>query len=71
MSSIPIKNPQEQQVPEADHHGFPSGYFLIRSSATGRLLDVAQDRVVDGSPLLLWPEKETLLVEGSILWALL
>jgi hypothetical protein len=63
--SIPIKDVRGQPAPEVDHHGFPPGYFLIRSSATGRLLDVALDKVADGSPLLLWPEKETSLVEGN------
>jgi len=44
-------------------HGFPPGYFSIRSVATGRLLDVTQDEVEDGTEVILWPEKETSLVE--------
>jgi hypothetical protein len=50
-------------VPTVDLHGFPPGYFLLRSLATGRLLDVAQDKATDGTPLVLWPEKDTSLVQ--------
>jgi hypothetical protein len=46
-------------------NGFPPGYFVIRSVATNRLLDVTQDDVEDGTEILLWPEKETSLVESS------
>ncbi|KAF9446122.1 hypothetical protein P691DRAFT_804705 [Macrolepiota fuliginosa MF-IS2] len=47
-----------------DTHGFPPGYFVIRSVATNRLLDVKSDYVEDGTEVLLWPEKETSLVES-------
>lgn len=46
-------------------YGFPPGYFIIRSVATERLLDVDQDQVEDGSDLVLWPEKEYSLVEST------
>lgn len=45
-------------------YGFPAGYFIIRNVATGRLLDVESDLIEDGTPLILWPETETSLVEG-------
>ncbi|KXN88944.1 hypothetical protein AN958_06815 [Leucoagaricus sp. SymC.cos] len=45
-------------------NGFPPGYFVIRSVATNRSLDVKGDAVEDGTEVLLWPEKETSLVEG-------
>jgi len=44
--------------------GFPSGYFIIRSVATHRLLDVEGDEIEDGTEIALWPEKESSLVEG-------
>lgn len=40
---------------------------MIRSVATGRLLDVEFDSVEDGSGVILWPEKESSLVEGKLL----
>lgn len=49
------------------NYGFPPGYFVIRSVATERLLDVEQDNVGDGAEIILWPEKETSLVEGESL----
>ena len=45
--------------------GFPSGYFVIRSLATGRVLDIELDDVSDGAEAILWPEKETSIVEGE------
>ncbi|KAG9314169.1 hypothetical protein JVU11DRAFT_4955 [Chiua virens] len=45
-------------------YGFPSGYFIIRSVATNRLWDVNSDEVEDGTPTILWPEKEQSLVES-------
>ncbi|KAH0838130.1 hypothetical protein J3R83DRAFT_6380 [Lanmaoa asiatica] len=44
--------------------GFPPGYFVIRSVATGRLWDVSSDEVEDGTSVILWPEKEQSLVES-------
>ncbi|KII94049.1 hypothetical protein PLICRDRAFT_132413 [Plicaturopsis crispa FD-325 SS-3] len=45
-------------------HGFPSGYFVIRSVATDRLWDVGADQIEDGTEIILWPEKDNSLVEG-------
>jgi WD repeat-containing protein 23 len=45
--------------------GFPPGYFIIRSVATGRFLDVTEDEIEDGTEIILWPEKETSLVESA------
>lgn len=45
--------------------GFPPGYFVIRSLATGRLWDVSGDAVEDGAEVVLWPEKEHSLVESE------
>ncbi|KLO05287.1 hypothetical protein SCHPADRAFT_839583 [Schizopora paradoxa] len=47
-----------------DNFGFPLGYFVIRSLATGRVLDVASDSQKDGGEVILWPAKESSLVEG-------
>jgi hypothetical protein len=55
----------ESTQPPVDLHGFPPGYFLIRSAASGRLLDVCLDKSNDGTPLILWPEKESSLVESE------
>lgn len=46
------------------NYGFPSGYFVIRSVATGRVFDIELDDVNDGAEVILWPEKENSLVEG-------
>ncbi|KAH7881067.1 uncharacterized protein C8R40DRAFT_1076381 [Lentinula edodes] len=53
-----------QPSPESRSNGFPPGYFIIRSLATGRLLDVAGDYAEDGTEIILWPEKESSLVES-------
>ena len=45
--------------------GFPPGYFIIRSVATGRLLDVAHNELSDGAEVISWPEMESSLVEGE------
>lgn len=45
--------------------GFPPGYFIIRSLAAGRVLDVENGSIDDGAEVILWPEKETLLVDGK------
>jgi hypothetical protein len=52
-----------EHVPEL--RGFPPGYFLIRSLATGRLLSVARSSAADGAPLVLWPTLESSLVESA------
>ena len=46
-------------------YGYPAGYFVIKNLANDRLLDVESDMVEDGTPLILWPETETSLVEGE------
>jgi hypothetical protein len=46
-------------------YGFPPGYFVIRSVASNRLLDVSADDIEDGTEVLLWPEKESSLVEST------
>lgn len=45
--------------------GFPTGYFLIKSIATGRLLDIFKNETRDNAPLALWPAKEQSLVEST------
>ncbi|KAF8628219.1 hypothetical protein AX15_004007 [Amanita polypyramis BW_CC] len=45
-------------------HGFPAGYFVIKSMVSGRVLDVAGDEIEDGTEVLLWMEKEKSLVES-------
>ena len=45
--------------------GFPTGYFSIKSVATGRLLDVYRNDTADDSPIALWPVKEQSLVESA------
>lgn len=50
---------------DAQTFGFPAGYFVIRSVATMRLWDVQNDDVEDSTEILLWPEKEKSLVEGT------
>ena len=53
------------QTANIENTGFPSGYFIIRSVASGRLLDVTMDDTEDGTELGLWPEKEKSLVESQ------
>ncbi|KAJ3557113.1 hypothetical protein NM688_g1647 [Phlebia brevispora] len=50
---------------DADLHtyGFPAGYFIIRNVATNKLLDVEAGRTEDGTPIILYNETETSLVE--------
>ncbi|KZS93461.1 hypothetical protein SISNIDRAFT_454653 [Sistotremastrum niveocremeum HHB9708] len=43
--------------------GFPTGYFLIKSVATNRLLDVDNNSTHDGAEIIAWPATETSLVE--------
>jgi len=44
--------------------GFPPGCFILRSVSTKRLLDVASDSARDSAPIILWPEKDSSLVES-------
>lgn len=52
---------------DADLHtyGFPAGYFIIRSMANDRLMDVANDDIEDSTEVILWPATETSLVESK------
>lgn len=52
------------QNTDVDTAGFPPGYFLIRSVASNRLIDVTMDDIEDGTEIGLWPEKEKSLVES-------
>ena len=45
--------------------GFPTGYFLIKSVATGRILEVYANETKDSSPVALWPVREQSLVEST------
>ena len=58
---------RQMNAPHVDTEtlGFPTGYFLIRSVATGRLLDIYGNAKEDSSPLALWPAKEQSLVEST------
>ncbi|KAL1951408.1 hypothetical protein VTO73DRAFT_557 [Trametes versicolor] len=49
---------------ELNSYGFPQGYFMLRSFGTGRLLDVAQGHLEDGTEVILWPATETSQVES-------
>ncbi|KZT02499.1 WD40 repeat-like protein [Laetiporus sulphureus 93-53] len=51
---------------DADLHtyGFPAGYFIIRSAATNRVMDVEMSWVEDGTNVILYTETETSLVES-------
>lgn len=55
---------EDKKIPSNDH-GFPSGCFLLRSASSGRFLDVASDANEDGSPIILWPGKDSSFVEGK------
>lgn len=46
--------------------GFPAGYFVIRSIATKKVLDVSASMTDDGTEVVLWSEKERSLVQGQI-----
>ena len=53
------------QGADTDSTGFPPGYFVVRSVASGRLLDVTMDDIENGTGIGLWPEKEKSLVKVS------
>ena len=48
-----------------DSLGFPTGYFVIRNLATGRLWDVCENKPDDGTPIILFREKDASLVEST------
>lgn len=56
-----INNPLDVDL---NTYGFPQGYFLIKNVATNRFLDVGGGQDQDGTQIILWPQKETSLVEG-------
>ena len=51
--------------PDIDTLGFPVGYFIIKSAATGRVFDVYLDEIEDGTDIILAPEKEKSMVESE------
>lgn len=69
MHLSPVETALNMQLPplsaDLQTYGFPAGYFVIKNLANDRLLDVESDMVEDGTPLILWPETETSLVEGE------
>ena len=54
------------ETADIDNTGFPPGYFIIRSVASDRLLDVTMDDTEDGTEIGLWPEKEKSLVDSQL-----
>jgi hypothetical protein len=54
---------EDDKKSSSNDHGFPSGFFVLRSASSARFLDVASDAIEDGSPIILWPEKDNSLVE--------
>ena len=46
-------------------HGFPPGYFVIKSVPSDRVLDITGDEVEDGTEMILWVETEKSLVESK------
>lgn len=69
MHLTPIDTALNMQLTsmEADlnTYGFPPGYFVLKNVATDRVLDVQSDMVEDGTPVILYDETETSLVEGT------
>ena len=47
---------------ETTPSGFPTGYFVIKNCATGRLMDVATSSAADGTRVVLWTAKDNSLV---------
>lgn len=60
LPSVPMNTPHV----DTETLGFPTGYFSIKSVATGRLLEIHGNETKDSSPLALWPVKEQSLVES-------
>ncbi|CAG7847663.1 SubName: Full=Uncharacterized protein {ECO:0000313/EMBL:CCA72491.1} [Serendipita indica DSM 11827] len=63
MSSNNDFDPVEAAT-DGNARGFPLGYFVIRSLANGRVLDVVDDGTADGTQLILYNEKDSTLVES-------
>jgi hypothetical protein len=60
----PSQNPMAQTA-DVDISGFPVGYFIIKSAATGRVFDVYLNEIEDGTDIVLSPEKEKSMVESE------
>lgn len=64
--------PQPPSYEETTSVAFPQGYFIIRSRATGRVLDVDESRIDDGTELILWEDREqshVLSEQRNVLWS--
>jgi hypothetical protein len=55
------------QTADIGTSGFPVGYFIIKSAATGKVFDVYLDEIEDGTDIILSPEKEKSLVESEFI----
>lgn len=64
MTSNTDSIPKAILAPDEDL-GFPAGYFVLRSTGSDRMLDVEMGKVDDGAEILLFPEKEKSLVDGT------
>lgn len=53
------------QSSDIDTSGFPVGYFVVKSVATGKVFDVSMDEIEDGTDIILFPEKEKSVVESK------
>lgn len=77
MESAPPTYAQAEATPMSTSSipgslGFPTGYFVIRSLATGRVFDISGAGTNDGTKVHLWKAKEASLVAGEyasdLLW---
>lgn len=64
-SSSPVASRTRPTSSVPDSLGFPTGYFVIRNLATGRLWDVSGNKYEDGTMVHLFREKEASLVESA------
>ena len=46
-------------------HGFPEGYFIIRSRLDGRVLDIWGGDKSDGTDIIAFPDKERVFEFGA------
>jgi len=60
---------KDEEKASSNDYGFPPGCFVLHSVSSGRMLDVCSDSIQDGTPVILWPEKDNSLVEGKLLLA--
>lgn len=70
MQLTPMETHINVEVPtpmnaDLNLYGFPPGYFVIRSVASGRLLDVEMGWNDDGTQLILYTENEKSLVDSE------